>query len=72
MIGRAEVRITGRRGVFIAEKCEVTGQWVHVTGRWRRRTGLNYAECEYGRVESRSWPARQVHSIRWSRSEVTA
>ncbi len=70
MTGRAELRIAGRRGVFIAEQCEVTCPWVHVTGRWRWRAGED--EREYGRLESRSWPSRQVRSIRWAESAVAA
>lgn len=67
---RAEVRIAGRRGVFIAERCEVTGPWVHVTGRWRTRKGGH--GFYWSEERSYTWPPRQVLSVRYVESEVAA
>jgi len=72
MTGRAEIRLAGRGGVFVADGCEIAGPFVHATGRWRWRTGANCAELRYSEPITRTWPAHEVREIRWQNIEVTA
>jgi hypothetical protein len=54
-----------RGRTFEAESVEIEGGWVHASGRWRRRTGANFATVDYGERVSRSWPRSAVVEIRW-------
>ena len=63
--GAAEVRIRGQSGIFIATECTVAGGVVTAHGRWRHRTGANYAETTLGARETLTWPVRRVDRIKW-------
>lgn len=65
MTGAAEVRISGRGGLFIADTATVAGPWLHAEGRWRTRSGANHAELRYGDQAAYTWPASEVTEIRW-------
>jgi len=65
MTGPADIRISGRPGVFEADQAEVTGEWLHAEGRWRRRVGGNHADHSYGQQMAYSWPSRSVEEVRW-------
>lgn len=72
MTATAELRIDSRRGVFVADECEIDGPWVHAAGRWRWHTGANYAEVRHSTPQSWTWPAREVREIRWMQSAEAA
>lgn len=63
MNGPAELRVRGR--VFVADTCTLDGGTVTATGRWRWKTGANYAEARYGPLQTCSWSVSRVERIRW-------
>ena len=65
MTGSAEVRISGRGGLFIADVCTISGPWVHVSGRWRTRAGANHAELRFSAEAAYTWSATEVVEVRW-------
>ena len=70
MTGAAEVRISGRGGLFVADAATIDGPWLHVSGRWRTRAGANHSELRYSDEAAYTWPASEVAEIRWR--EATA
>ena len=62
MTGRAEIRVVGRSGMFVAESCRIDGPWVHVEGRWRVRLA---AGIDWGASGCYTWPVAAVAEIRW-------
>lgn len=69
MTGPAEIRLKGRSGMFVADRCQITGNWIHAEGRWRTRlaSGLGWSE-----PRAYTWTNRIVEEVRWQRDEVTA
>jgi hypothetical protein len=64
----AEIRLTGRGGVFVAHACRLSedGLWLHAEGRWRRRLGANHTELRFDEPRAYTWPAGIVLEIRWT------
>ena len=65
MTGPAEIRLVDHAGVFVAEACTLEAGVVHARGRFRRRTGANYADVQLGPERAYSWPLRQLLEILW-------
>jgi hypothetical protein len=61
----AEIRLRGARGVFVATTCQLEPSFVHVTGRWRRRVGLNHSEESWSDPRVYTWPSAAVAQIKW-------
>lgn len=66
MTGAAEVRLSGRNGVFCADVCRVDGLAVFASGRWRYRLGANNAAERYGERRSYTWHLSRCDEIRWT------
>lgn len=67
MTGRAEIRLSGRDGVFVADEARVDPPFVHATGRWRRRLATGES---WGSSRSYTWSSTTVVQIRWVDGEV--
>lgn len=66
MTGSAEIRLTDRPGIFVAEMCTLEHGVIHARGHFRRRTGANYADVQFGPEQRYSWPLRQCAEILWT------
>lgn len=66
MTGRADIVLADRRGIFAAEHCEISGNLIHAEGRWRTRTGANYATITYSEPRRYTWPLRSIKEVRWA------
>ena len=66
MTGRADIVLAGRHKIFEADQCEISGHWVHAEGRWRTRTGANYATISYSEPCRYTWPHRSIAEVRWA------
>jgi len=62
----AEVRITDRPGVFVADAAELDGEWLHVAGRWRTRGGPNNEQLTFSERREYTFPRQVVRRIRWT------
>lgn len=69
MTGAAEVLLAGRPGVFVAHACRIDGGAVFARGRWRYRTGANYADVRYSDDRTYTWPLSRCDEIRWAGGE---
>ena len=61
----AHVLLRGRRGVFVADACELADGVVSATGRSRLRTGANFEDFRWGERASYSWPLREIRQVEW-------
>lgn len=66
MSGAAEIRLTDRPGVFLADTCTVENGVIHAHGRWRYRVGANHVELRYSGAGAYSWPVRRCAEVRWA------
>ncbi len=65
MTAVAEIRVRDRRGVFVAETCEIKRGVVTARGRMRERGGLNFAETRWSKPQVLSWPVSRLVEIKW-------
>ena len=65
MTGRADIVLADRRGIFEADQCEISANWIHAEGRWRTRTGANYSTISYSEPRRYTWPHRSIAEVRW-------
>ena len=61
----AEIRLSGRSGVFVATAARLDGVLLHAEGRWRRRGGANNGNVRFSDERAYSWPVAAVQQVRW-------